>query len=127
VAVRLQGGCYIAAGAIVTTNSFLGCHTHVNVGATVSHDCVVGDYCNLSPGARLAGGVTLGDRVNLGMGAVIGPNRCVGDGSVVGAGATVMEDLPGHVTAVGTPARILPGSRGLENRAMPTNGQTSDD
>lgn len=105
--VSLGPGCYVAAGAVLTTNVVLAEHAHVNVGATVSHDARVGAFSNVGPGCHLAGRVAIGAGVDLGAGVVVIPDRTVGDGAVVGAGATVVRDVPPHVTAVGTPARVL--------------------
>ncbi len=109
-AVTLDHGCVVAAGAVVTTNVFLGLHTHVNVCASISHDVTIGDHCTIAPGARITGTVTIEDEVEVGAGAVILPGRTVGARAVIGAGAVVTKDVPGGAVVAGVPARALPSS-----------------
>lgn len=106
--VVLGPGSVLTAGARLTTNVVLGRHVHLNVNATVSHDCRLGDYVTLNPGSRACGNVTLGDGVTLGAGATVIHACVVGAWTIVGAGAVVVGHLPGDVTAVGVPARVLP-------------------
>jgi sugar O-acyltransferase (sialic acid O-acetyltransferase NeuD family) len=105
--VELGEGVIICAHASVTTHARLGRHVHLNVASTVAHDAVVGDFVTLSPGCRLSGNVTLGHGVTLGTGAVVIPGVSIGAETVIGAGAVVITDLPGGVTAVGVPARVV--------------------
>ena len=102
----VQPGAMIFPGAVVGPLAMIGAHSIVNVGASVSHDSVVGDWANLNPGARIAGNVRVGEGASVGMGASIIQGRSIGPWAVIGAGAAVVRDLPGHVTAVGVPARI---------------------
>ena len=102
---RLGDGVILAAGARVTTNVTLGCHTHLNLNAVVSHDCEIGDFVTLSPGAIVNGDVQIEDDVFLGTGAIVTPQLRIGRGAVVGAGAVVLSDVPPGATAKGVPAR----------------------
>lgn len=104
---ELAPGVVIFPGAIVNTRARIGACATLNVGSTVSHDSVVGEYCNLNPGARLGGNVTLGDGCYIGMGACVIHGRTIGAWTTVGAGSAVVRDLPEHVTAVGSPARVI--------------------
>jgi sugar O-acyltransferase (sialic acid O-acetyltransferase NeuD family) len=106
--VDLGPGCYIAAGAVLTTDISAGRHVHVNVTSSVSHDCVIGDYSIINPGSHLAGGVSFGEGVDVGVGANFLPKVSVGAWSVVGAGATVIRNVRDGVTVAGVPARKLP-------------------
>jgi serine acetyltransferase len=54
----------------------------------------------------------------LGAGAVVLPGAYIGRHVVVGAGSVVTTDLPDHVVAVGSPARVV-GERGRDNEAAP--------
>ena len=99
-------GAMIFPGAVVGPLAAIGAHAILNVGASVSHDSVVGDWANLNPGARVAGNASVGAGASLGMGASIIQGRAIGAWAVIGAGAAVVRDIPGHVTAVGVPARV---------------------
>jgi acetyltransferase EpsM len=97
---------------MVQPNATLGRHVLINTGASVDHDCVVGDYAHISPQAALSGHVSIGEGTHIGVGAVVIPKVRVGRWCKVGAGTVVIRDLPDHVTAVGNPARIVPGRIG---------------
>lgn len=109
--VALGPGCIVSAGAQVTGSATVGAHVLLNLGCTVAHDVVLGDYCTLAPGVHVSGHVQLGEGCDVGSGAVLLPQVRVGPGAVIGAGAVVRTDLPGGVTAVGVPARVLPPRR----------------
>jgi acetyltransferase EpsM len=109
--VTLGDGTFVAPLALVHTHALLGRACIVNSGARVEHDNVLGVGVHVSPNAALGGNVTLGDEVQIGLGAVVLPGVTIGAHSVVGAGAVVLHDVPGDVTVVGAPARILKGPR----------------
>jgi acetyltransferase-like isoleucine patch superfamily enzyme len=68
---------------------------------------VIGDHAHVAPGVHTGGEVRIGEGTLVGIGATVMPGCSVGSWSVIGAGAVVTADLPGSVTAVGVPARIL--------------------
>lgn len=105
--VELGEGTCICPGAIVTADVRIGRHCIINVKASISHDCELGDYVNVNPGATVCGNVRLGEGCYLGAGATVIHKVSIGPWSVIGAGAVVVDDLPGYVTAVGVPARII--------------------
>ena len=100
-------GVMVFPHAFVSAGSLLGDHTIVNVGASVSHGTRVGPYGTLGPGARLAGNVSVGEGCYLGIGSSVIERVRVGEWATVGGGACVTRDLPGNVTAVGLPARVV--------------------
>ncbi len=51
----------------------------------------------------------VGDDVFIGAGAKVLGAITVGDGAMIGANAVVMCNVPAGATAVGIPARIVPG------------------
>ena len=100
-------GSMLAPFTIVTVNTHIGAHCILNVQTSVSHDCEVGDYVNLNPGVKVCGCVTIGTGSFIGAGTTIIDQMKVGEHTIVGAGAAIVRDLPGCVTAVGVPARIV--------------------
>jgi len=102
----IAAGTMVMAGAIVQPRATIGRHVIINTAASVDHDCVLEDYVHVAPGTRLAGAVTLEQGVFMGIGSCVIPAKRVGAWATVGAGATVIDDVPPHVTVVGTPARV---------------------
>lgn len=107
---RLGEGCLVGAGSVISVNVELGRFVTVNHSCTLAHDVRVGDHCTVLPGSNVSGRVVLEAGVTVGTNAAIVQDVTVGEGTTIGAGATVLEDLPGGVTAVGTPARPLDAS-----------------
>ncbi|WP_236544513.1 serine O-acetyltransferase [Roseovarius atlanticus] len=84
-------------------------------GVVVHPDAVIGPNCILFQQVTLGtnrgdkGAPQLGGHVDVGPGAkILGPVT-IGDHAVIGANAVVLHDVPAGATAVGVPARILPG------------------
>lgn len=81
-------------------------------------NAVVGDDCIIRQGVTLGirredepdQAPILGQGVSVGAGAVILGRVRIGDGASIGANAVVLSDVPAGATAVGSPARILPGN-----------------
>ncbi|MDZ4701900.1 MAG: NeuD/PglB/VioB family sugar acetyltransferase, partial [Rhodothermales bacterium] len=109
--VHLSPGCLIFRGAVVMLNVALGDHVIVDVNSTVGHDTTLGAFSTMHPGCHVSGNVVVEEAVELGAGAVVLPGRRIGREVIVGAGAVVHRDLPAGCTAVGVPARPLPGTR----------------
>lgn len=105
--VKIGPGTVVFAGAVIQPDSVLGSHAIINTGATVDHDCLIGNFVHVAPGCNLAGAVTLEEGAFMGIGSRAVPGVTVGAWTTVGAGATVVYDLPGGITAVGTPARSV--------------------
>jgi sugar O-acyltransferase (sialic acid O-acetyltransferase NeuD family) len=105
--VPIGAGTVIFAGCVVQPECRIGAHAIINTGATVDHNCIVGDFVQVAPNATLCGNVAVGDGTLVGASAVILENLEVGKWAVVGGGSTVIRNLPSHVTAVGSPAKII--------------------
>jgi UDP-perosamine 4-acetyltransferase len=103
----LAAGVTVMAGAVINPRARLGENAIVNTAAVVDHDCIIGDHAHVAPGAVLGGGVVLGEAAHVGIGAVVREQCAIGAAAVVGAGAVVISDVPGGLTVVGIPARVL--------------------
>lgn len=83
---------------------------------SVDHDCQLGDGVYISPGACLAGGVTVGDLSWLGLGAAIIQHVSIGENVTVGAGAVITKNIPGNITVVGIPGKVIKVKETLEEK-----------
>jgi sugar O-acyltransferase (sialic acid O-acetyltransferase NeuD family) len=110
-------GVHMMAGAVVNPASIVGDHVHIDTRASLDHDSTLGRCASLGPTAATGGGCTIGEFTAVAIGAVVVHGTTIGAHTVVGAGATVLADLPDHVVAFGTPARVIrqraPGERYL--------------
>jgi sugar O-acyltransferase (sialic acid O-acetyltransferase NeuD family) len=109
--VVIGAGTAVMAGAVINTGAVVGEHSIINTAATVDHDCNVGDFVHVAPGAHLCGSVVVGRGSCLCAGVTVIPNRSIGANALIGAGSTVLDDVPGGVTAAGTPAEVLKKKR----------------
>ncbi|HZK79798.1 MAG TPA: acetyltransferase [Humisphaera sp.] len=105
--VALGEGTVVMAGVVINASAILGRHVIVNTCASVDHDCVIEDAVHLSPGVHLAGGVEVGQGTWIGIGAVVAPKVRIGRGTIIGAGSVVLKDIPSHVVAWGSSARVM--------------------
>jgi len=103
----LGPGTAVMAGAVVNSNASVGCFCIVNTRASVDHDSHLDDFASIGPGATLAGNVRVGAYSAVCLQACVAEKVCIGSHTVVGAGSVVLGDLPGGVTAYGTPARVI--------------------
>lgn len=84
-------------------------------GVVVGETAVIGNNCSFLHGITLgSSGKDTGDRhpklgndVLIGCGAAILGNITIGSNTKIGAGSIVLRHIPGNVTAVGNPARIV--------------------
>lgn len=103
----IGSGSMICAGVVVNPGSSIGSDVILNTGCTVDHHNHIGDHAHIAPGVHLGGEVQIGEGALVGISATVMPRRRIGSWTTVGAGALVHSDLPAHVVAAGTPARII--------------------
>lgn len=104
---KIGQGVMIFPNAVVSTHSFIGDHAIINSGSTISHDTQVNRYGTIGPGVHVAGNVLLGEGCYLGIGSSVIDHVSIGEWSMIGAGAVVTRDVPGNVTAIGVPAKVI--------------------
>jgi len=102
-----DGGCFVAAQAVVGPGARLGAGVIVNHGAVVDHDNHIGNWCHIAPRATLGGGVTVGDGVLVGAGATVLPGLAICAGATIGAGAVVTAPVTQPGVYSGVPARRI--------------------
>jgi serine O-acetyltransferase len=96
----IGAGLFVSHGqGTVLSAERIGANLQVHQGVTVGWDYrgdrrpIIGEEVFIGAGAKVLGAVT------------------VGDGARIGANAVVVCDVPARATAVGVPARIIPGAR----------------
>jgi sugar O-acyltransferase (sialic acid O-acetyltransferase NeuD family) len=105
--VTLGAGNLVCAGAVIITGTSLEDSVVVNTAASVDHDCVLQTGAYLAPGVHTAGCVDIGRGAFIGVGAILGPGVKIGASSIIGAGSLVLCDIPSHVLAFGSPAKVV--------------------
>ena len=105
--INIGCGTVVTAGCTLTNQIRLGSHVHLNLNCTIGHDAVVEDFVTLAPGVNVSGRVVLRQGCYVGTGANIIEDREIGAWSIVGAGTTIVKDVPGNVTVVGSPGKVI--------------------
>ncbi len=92
--VSLQSMVYIPTNTVIGNKVFIGPNT------VLTNDRY--------PPTGIGGlkGPQIRDGAAIGANATILPGVCIGEGALVAAGAIVTRDVPAHMLAIGTPAKI---------------------
>jgi serine O-acetyltransferase len=77
-------------------------HTRLGADCTILHGCTIGS-------GPLEGSATIGDHVFLSCHSTILGPITIGDGATVAANTLVISNVPARATAIGVPAKIIPG------------------
>jgi sugar O-acyltransferase (sialic acid O-acetyltransferase NeuD family) len=104
---QISRGVFLAPGASVNADAFIGPHSIINTGCVVEHDCVIGSFCHIGPNAALGGNVSLGDKAFIGGNAFVNPNLSICSNVTIGSGSVVTMDINEPGTYVGSPLRKI--------------------
>lgn len=108
--VRIGARAVIREGAVIHQGSYrattVGAGSWILNRAYLAHDVLVGEEATVSAGVSIGGHCVIGARVNIGMNATVHQRRFIGAGAMVGMGTPVSRDIPPHVKAYGSPARL---------------------
>lgn len=104
---EIGDGCQICAGVIIQPNCNIERGCILNSGAQLDHDSTMGAFSSLAPNAVTGGNVKIGAGCFIAISATILHGKKIGDHSVIGAGSLVTKDIPDHVVAFGSPAKII--------------------
>jgi sugar O-acyltransferase (sialic acid O-acetyltransferase NeuD family) len=100
-------GTVVMAGVVVNNDGVVGDHAFLATSSSLDHDSQLDAFASFSPNVATGGTVHIGAFSAIGIGASIVHGVTIGTHTVVGAGSTVLGDLPDHVVAFGTPARVV--------------------
>jgi UDP-3-O-[3-hydroxymyristoyl] glucosamine N-acyltransferase len=109
--VVLKNNVDIGANSVIDVASFD--QTVVNQGTKidnlvhVAHNVSIGENTLIAASAEISGSANIGDNCFIHPCVSIGNHLDIGDNCVVGSNSTVLQDLPDHSKAVGSPAKIL--------------------
>lgn len=67
----------------------------------------VDDHQRRREGWERAAPIVIGENTWLGASVTVGAGVSIGRNVVIGAGSVVLQDIPDHVVAVGSPARVI--------------------
>jgi len=104
--VEIGKGTIIQAGSIITPDTKIGDHVHINMDCSIAHDCVLEDFVTVTPGVHINGFVTIGTGVYIGTGAVTKDRIKIGKWSVIGAGTVIIRDVSEFSMYVGVPGKL---------------------
>jgi len=103
---RIAEGAQICMRAVIGAGAEISQGCIINTASTVDHESKIGAFSHVAPGCGVAGRVVIGEGVFLGIGTQVIDKLHIGSWTTVGAGSVVVDDLPGHVTAYGRPAKV---------------------
>lgn len=103
---RIEIGCNIMTGSIITSDVIIEKGSIVNLNCTIGHDTKIGQFVELSPGVNISGNCKIGDFTTIGTNATILPKIEIGKNVIVAAGAVVTKDIPDNCMVAGIPALI---------------------
>ncbi len=110
----------IGTGTIIEGNSTIGDDVSLQSLVYIPTDTTIGDRVFIGPNAVLTNdrypprhigglhGPVIRNDAAIGANTTLLPGVCIGEGSLVAAGAIVTRDVPDHMLAIGSPARIRP-------------------
>lgn len=104
---KLENGCNILAGSVISNNVTLGKGCIVYFNSVITHDCIIGDFVEISPSVNILGRVTVKSFTQIGAGSTILPDITIGKNVIIGAGSVVTKDIPDNSIAVGIPAKVV--------------------
>jgi sugar O-acyltransferase (sialic acid O-acetyltransferase NeuD family) len=104
--IQIGIGTIIQAGVILTVDTKIGNHVHINIHSTIGHDCNVSDFVTINPGVHVNGDTKIGEGSFLGSGATLKHNIILERWSVIGAGSVLLSNTKEFSIYVGVPAKF---------------------
>jgi len=105
--VYIGEGSAIGPNCVITCNTILGVHTHLNIGTTIGHDTIIGDYFTSAPGVKISGNCNIKNRVYFGSNATVRQKINICDNVTIGLNSGVVKDITESGTYGGVPVKLL--------------------
>jgi sugar O-acyltransferase (sialic acid O-acetyltransferase NeuD family) len=102
--ISIGKGSIICAGCILSLNTTIGEHAHLNIQTTIGHDCTIGDFFTTAPGVKVSGNCRIYDLVYIGTNASIKEKISIHSLTTIGLNAGVIKHIEEPGVYVGTPA-----------------------
>lgn len=108
----------VGTGTVIEGHTLIGSDVSLQSMVFIPTDTKIGDHVFIGPNAvltndrypptRIGGlkGPLIKNHAAIGANTTILPGVCIGEGALVAAGSVVTRDVPDHMLAIGTPARI---------------------
>jgi serine O-acetyltransferase len=110
--IHIDRAAKIGPGLLIPHCGPINVHRDTKIGA----DCSLFQGCTIGAG-HIPGGAIIGDHVHIAChSSIIGPVK-IGDEAMIAPNSLVITDVPAGTTAIGVPARILPGKWRARDRA----------
>jgi len=97
--VTIGDNVSIQSMVYIPTDTRIGNHVFIGPNAVLTNDRYPPSYGQMV-------GPTIKDRAAIGANVTILPGVCIGEGALVAAGAVVTRDVPDHMLAIGSPAKM---------------------
>ncbi len=104
---RIENGCNILAGSIISNNVSIGKGCIIYFNTVITHDCTIGDFVEISPSVNILGRATIKSYTQIGASSTILPDITIGKNVIIGAGSVVTNDIPDNSLAIGVPAKVV--------------------
>lgn len=109
--VVLENDVEIGANSSIDVGSFdqtvVSQGTKIGSLVHVAHNVSIGENTLIAATAKISGGAKIGDNCFIHPCVSVGYHLDIGSNCIVGSNSTVLQDLPDHSKAVGSPAKVL--------------------
>nr|WP_320162447.1 DapH/DapD/GlmU-related protein [uncultured Methanoregula sp.] len=107
----------IGTATVIEGNVIIGCDTSLQSMVYIPTETRIGNHVFIGPNTVMTNdryppshgqmeGPTIGDHAAIGANATILPGVCIGEGALIAAGSVVTRDVPDHMLAIGSPAKL---------------------
>jgi len=104
--LEIGKGTIIQAGCIITVDTKIGDHVHINIDTTIGHNCMIKNFVTLNPGVHINGWTDIDEEAYVGTGAVAIDRIKIGKKSVIAAGTVLISNVPDFSMYAGVPGKF---------------------